>query len=250
VALGDSGHGGADQRAVARQLETVPFDFIIHLGDIGYDAGSRANLEDNFFKVYAHLLESVAVFPASGNHEYNSADAAPFREVFMLPENGGPEGLERWYSYDWGGVHLVVLDTERMGPVQAAWLDADLAANRLPWTVVYFHRPPFSSGHHGNNADVQRYFVPLFVQHRVPLVLTGHDHHYERTSPLDGVTYIVSGGGRRGTREVGRSSFTTFSLAVCHFVYLTISGDTLNGHAIDGVGQEFDSFAVTVPRAP
>jgi 3',5'-cyclic AMP phosphodiesterase CpdA len=249
VAFGDSGSGGADQQAVTSQLETVPFDFMIHLGDIGYDAGSRGNLEDYFFNAYADILETFAAFPASGNHEYNTEDAAPFREAFMLPENGGPGGIERWYSYDWGNVHFVVLDTERTGPVQAAWLDADLATNQLPWTIVYFHRPPFSSGEHGNDTNVQRYFVPLFVKHGVPLVLSGHDHDYERTSPIDGVVYVVSGGGGRGTRDVGRSPYTAFSLAVCHFVYLTISGDQLIGHAIDGVGQEFDSFAVTRGQA-
>ncbi|MEO5768300.1 MAG: metallophosphoesterase [Polyangia bacterium] len=250
VAVGDSGSGSADQSAVTDQMNTVPFDFFIHLGDIGYEAGSRANLEENFFKVYADYLETFPSFPASGNHEYNTEDAAPFREAFMLPENGGAEGRERWYSYDWGNVHLVVLDTERTGPLQAAWLDSDLSANQLPWTFVYFHKPPFSSGEHGNDGAVQRHFQPLFVKHGVPLVLSGHDHDYERTSSISGVTYVVSGGGGRGTRDVGRSSFTAFSLAVCHFVYVTISADVLTGHAIDGVGQEFDSFVVHRGPAP
>jgi acid phosphatase type 7 len=247
VAFGDSGSGSADQRAVASQLEMVPFDFMIHLGDIGYETGSRTDLEAYFFSVYADLLENFAVFPASGNHEYDTESAAPFREAFVLPENGGPEGLERWYSYDFGDVHFVVLDTERTGATQAAWLDVDLQANRLPWTIVYFHRPPFSSGEHGSDGSVQRYFVPLFVKYQVPLVLSGHDHDYERTKPLDGVTYVVSGGGGRGTRSVGRSSFTAFSLSVCNFVYVTVNGTELTLHAIDGVGQEFDSFAVTRP---
>jgi hypothetical protein len=245
VAFGDSGGGGADQRAVTAQLTTVPFDFMIHLGDIAYESGTRAQLESTFFQMYAGLLEHFAVFPVSGNHEYETEGAAPFREAFVLPENGAPAGIERWYSYDWGGVHLVALDSERTGAAQAAWLDADLAANRLPWTIVYIHRPPFSSGDHGSDGDVQRYFVPVLVKHRVALVLSGHDHHYERTTAQSGVTYVVSGGGGRGTRDVGRSSFTAFSESVCHFVFVTIEADRLTGHAIDGVGQEFDSFVVT-----
>ena len=55
----------------------------------------------------------------------------------MLPENGGHGGVERWYSYDWGDVHLVALDTDAAAATQAAWLEADLAANQLPWTIVY-----------------------------------------------------------------------------------------------------------------
>jgi len=182
------------------------------------------------------------VFPASGNHEYETEDALPFREAFALPENGGPAGIERWYSYDWGDVHFVVLDTERVGAEQAAWLDADLAANQRRWTIVYLHRPAFSSGDHGGDPGVQQWFVPLFVRHGVPLVLAGHDHHYERTNAIDGVTYVVTGGGGRGTRGVGRSDFTAFSEQVCNFVYVTVLGDELTLHAIDGTGQEFDSL--------
>jgi hypothetical protein len=244
VAIGDSGNGGADQRAVRDQMKTVPFDFMIHLGDLAYDNGTPLQLERFFFEVYADLLEDVPVFPASGNHEYETDGAAAFRDAFVLPENGGPAGLERWYAYDWGDVHFVVLDTERIGATQADWLEADLAANRLPWIIVYLHRPPFSSGEHGSNRDAQRFFVPVFTRHQVPLVLAGHDHDYERSKPIDGVTYVVSGGGGRGTRAVGRSSFTAFSEAVCHLLYVTVEGNELTLHAIDGVGQEFDSLSI------
>ena len=190
------------------------------------------------------------MFPASGNHEYGTEDAAPFREAFVLPENGAPDGVERWYSYDWGDVHLVALDSERVGAAQAAWLDADLDATRLPWTIVYFHRPPFSSGDHGSDDNVRRWFVPLFVKHHVPLVLTAHDHDYERTKPIDGVTYVVSGGGGRGTRAVGQSAFTAFAESVCHFVYVEVVDQTLTLHAIDGVGQEFDSVLLSRSQSP
>jgi hypothetical protein len=242
LAVGDSGDGGSDQRAVHQQMLTVPFDMAIHLGDIAYEEGTRQQLERAFFDVYADILETTALFPASGNHEYETDDAAPFREAFMLPENGGEAGRERWYSYDWGDVHFVALDSERIGEPQARWLDADLSANHLPWTIAYLHRPPFSSGLHGSNGEVQRLFVPVLVRHRVPLVLAGHDHDYERTRPIDGITYVVSGGGGRGTRGVGSSSFTAFSEAVCHFLYITVDGDELTLHAIDGVGDEFDSL--------
>ena len=247
VAFGDSGGGGSDQRAVLAQLATVPFDFLIHLGDVAYESGTRAQLDGAFFQMYADLLEDFAVFPASGNHEYETEGAAPFREAFVLPENGGPAGIERWYSFDWGDVHFAALDSERIGAAQAAWLDADLSASQRPWTIVYFHRPPFSSGDHGNDSNVQQYFVPILVSHHVPLVLSGHEHDYERTNPIDGVTYVISGGGGRGTRPVGHSSFTAFSAAVIHFVYVTVEGKQLTVHAIDGTGQEFDSLMLALP---
>jgi acid phosphatase type 7 len=244
LAYGDSGGAGTDQTTLRDQMATVPFDFMIHTGDIAYGGGTRASFEGRFFQVYADFLKYFPVFPASGNHEYDSTDAAPFREVFVLPENGGPEGIERWYSFDWGDVHFVALDTERTGPVQAAWLDADLAANQLPWTIVYGHKPPFSSGEHGNDGAFQTHFVPILEKHQVPLVLNGHDHDYERTKPQKGVTYVVTGGGGIGVRDVGVSSFTAFSVAVIHFVYVTVEGNELALHAIDGLGKEFDSLVL------
>jgi hypothetical protein len=157
------------------------------------------------------MLRSFPVFPVAGNHDYKTDDAGPFREVFALPENGGPEGTERWYSFDWGDVHFVAIDTERVGPKQAAWLDADLADNQLPWTVVFAHKSPYSSGSHGSDRNVREVFGPILEFHRVPLMLAGHDHNYERSEQINGVTYVVTGGGGRGTRAVGRSEFTAFS---------------------------------------
>jgi hypothetical protein len=245
VAFGDSGTGSADQLAAYDQMRTVPFDFLIHTGDIGYGSGTASELQRYFFDVYADALEDFAAFPTSGNHEYNSADAKPFRQAFDLPTNGGQDGAERWYSFDWGDAHFVALDTERTGAVQAAWLEADLAANQRPWTIVYGHRPPYSSGEHGNDGGFQRYFIPLLEKYKVPLVLSGHDHDYERTKVMNGVTYVVTGGGGAGTRDMGASSFTAFGDAVINIVYVTIEGPTLTLHAIDGMGTEFDSLAIT-----
>jgi hypothetical protein len=247
LAFGDSGSATHDQATLLEQMRTVDFDLMIHTGDIAYQSGTRAELQRNFFDVYADLLADRPMFPASGNHDYETEDAAPFREAFRLPTNGGPDGLERWYSFDWGDVHFVALDTELIGDVQAAWLDADLTANTLPWTVVYAHRPPFSSGSHGSDGNFRTYFLPILEKHQVPLVLSGHDHHYERTTPQNGVVYVLTGGGGRGVREVGWSNFTAFDTAVIHFVYVTVEGGQLALHAIDGLGQEFDSLVLTRP---
>ena len=182
VALGDSGEGGSDQQAVYDQMLKVPFDLVLHTGDIAYDSGTREQFESVFFDMYADMLERFPVFPASGNHEYETEDAAPFREAFALPENGGPGGIERWYSYDWGDVHFVVLDTERTGrrtgglAGRGSGSESPALDHRLPAPASLLIRRP------RRDPDVQKWFVPLFVKHRVPLVLAGHDHHYERTN--------------------------------------------------------------------
>jgi predicted MPP superfamily phosphohydrolase len=247
VVFGDSG-GGPQQSAVREQIETVAFDLLLHVGDIAYGQGTLGQLESQFFDEYADILRHVPAFPTSGNHDYTTDRGAPFRQVFALPDNGTGTGSERWYSFDWGLVHFVALDTERIDATQTEWLDRDLGANQLPWTVVYLHRPPYSSGDHGSSTAVREAFVPLFERYGVDIVFAGHDHDYERTEPLQGVTYIVTGGGGRSTRAVGRSSFTAYSEDVLHFVYAEVDDDTMMLHAIDAVGREFDSLRLERPR--
>jgi predicted phosphodiesterase len=244
VVFGDSGSGSQLQDAVRNQLNTVRFDLMLHTGDIVYGGGTVALYDSNFFDKYAGLLGSVPAFPISGNHDYETAAAGSYRQVFALPENGGSAGLERWYSFDWGDVHFVALDTEQLGEPQTAWLAQDLAQNELPWTIVYLHRPPFSSGHHGSSRQVREAFSSLFEQHGVQVVFAGHEHSYERTRLINGVTYVVTGGGGYGTRSVGRSAFTAYSEGVLHFVHAELQGDALLLHAIDAGGREFDSASI------
>jgi predicted phosphohydrolase len=245
VVFGDSGTGGEGQLAIRDLLGLVRFELMLHTGDIAYEGGSLPDLERTFFEVYQDYLRNVPAFPVSGNHDYRTAAAAAFRQAFALPDNGGELGLERWYSFDFGDVHFVALDTEWELQQQAEWLDVDLSQNQLPWTIVYLHRPPFSSGYHGGSLAVRDAFVPLFEHHHVQLVLAGHDHDYERTLPIQGVTYVVTGGGGRSTRPVGTSDFTAFSEEALHFVQGTLDGDALTLRAIDATGQQIDSVTLT-----
>ncbi len=244
LAFGDSGGGGADQYALLDQMQTVPFELMIHTGDLAYDSGSLAQIESTVFGVYGELFRHIPFYPAPGNHDYETLQGAPFRDVFALPDNGEGTGTEEWYSYDWGPVHFAALDTERPYGPQAAWLDRDLAKTTLPWKIVYLHRPPYSSGEHGSDTALRSALAPVLTKYGVQLVLAGHDHDYERTMPQDGVTYVVTGGGGRGTRPVGSSSFTAFATDVIHDVYFEVERDTLTLHALDAEGTEFDSVVV------
>ena len=248
VVVGDMGSGSSDQYAVRDQITTVPFDLMLTVGDNAYEDGTLAQFEQNFFGVYRDIFRWVSVFPTPGNHDYHTDGGAPYRQVFALPENGGPEGLERWYSFDWGDVHFVALDTNSLGPAQLEWLEADLSANELPWVIAYGHHPPYSSGRHGSDLATREALAPIFQRHRVPVFLAGHEHDYERTVPIDGTTYVVTGGGGQGTRETGSSEFTAHSDEVLHFVWGRVAGDLLELHAIDANGEEFDSVAIT--RSP
>ncbi len=242
LAFGDSGGGGADQYALLEQMYTVPYDLMIHTGDVAYDDGTIQQYEDNVFGVYGDIFKNIPFFPASGNHDYKTMNGAPFREVFNLPGTAG----EKWYSYDWGRVHFVALDTEADYATQAKWLDEDLAATALPWKIVYMHKPPYSSGQHGSDLALRSKLAPVLQKHGVQLVLSGHDHNYERIIPQKGVAYVVTGGGGIGTVPVGTSDFTAFSEDVIHFLYAEVFQDELVMHAIDANGREFDS--AVIPR--
>jgi len=238
LAFGDSGGGGADQSALRDQMYEFPFELMIHTGDLAYEDGTIGQLEDTVFGVYNELFKNLPFFPASGNHDYNTNRGAPFRQVFALPNE------ERWYSYDWGRIHFVALDTEEDYATQMAWLEQDLATTDQPWKIVYLHRPPYSSGEHGSDTGLRAKLAPVLERHGVQLVLAGHDHDYERMIPQNGVAYVVTGGGGRGTRNVGSSSFTAFATAVVHFVIVEVGMEELTLHAIDATGVEFDSMVV------
>lgn len=250
LALGDMGWRSSDQEAVEKQMELTRFDLVLMAGDIGYPSGRLRDYEENVFPTYAALMASAPFFPASGNHDYMTEDGAPFRQVFALPENGGREGRERWYSVDWGLLHLVVLDSEKLGAPQEAWLEADLqAAAAAPWTIALFHRAPFSSGELGDDAGSKAHLVPILTRHRVPLVITGHEHDYERRDPVDGVTYLVTGGGGRGTRRItSRAAGSAFAEQVAHVVYLEVGEGDIRLWAIDATGQTFDTARITRRR--
>jgi hypothetical protein len=242
--MGDLGTDTADQNALLGQLVGVPSQAVLITGDVGYPNGTLSNFEDYFFDVYRPMLAQIPFFPIAGNHEYHTADGEPFRQVFSLPDNGTSVGRERWYSVDWGDVHIAALDTEVVGDEQAGWLDADLAATDARWKLVMLHKPPFSSGAHGDDSAVKEALVPIFARRGVHLVLAGHEHNYERMHPIDGVTYVITGGGGRGTRSVGTGEHTAFSLDVIHFVAIEADATSLRGWAIDATGVVFDTFEI------
>ena len=240
LVFGDSGGGGSDQTALRDQMFRFPYDLIVHTGDLAYEDGTIEQFEANVFAPYAQLFKNLAFFPAVGNHEYGTRDGAPFREVFALPGDRD----DKKYSFDWGRIHFAAIDTEADFAEETAWLDADLARTEQPWKVVYLHHPPYSSGHHGSDVELRERLAPVVEKHGVQLVLAGHDHHFERMLPQNGVTYVVTGGGGKGTYDAGTSGFTAFRESVIHFVTVEVGAEEMILRAIDGTGVMFDSVAI------
>jgi len=244
VLIGDSG-GGEHQSAVRAQLYALPADLVLHAGDLAYFEATLDRLEERYFGAYEALLRSVPVFPVLGDHDVRASGGAPWRSVFDLPGDGQRRGH---YSFDWGPIHVAALNTSGDLAAQARWLEADLAASDAPWTIVLGHRPAYSSGWHGPDRGVRRHLLPVMEAAGVDLYLAGHDHDYERTVPIEGVTHVVSGGGGHSSRPVGAGSWTAASDSVLHVVHLRVTRDRIELTAVDAAGDVFDRHVLRADR--
>jgi hypothetical protein len=186
--------------ATARLLAAHPTATIAVLGDVAYQHGSAADFEQCFAPSWGRFRARMR--PATGNHDHATPEAAGYAAYFG--GRGGPAGSYR-YSYGLGAWHVVVLDSDcwRVGGCavddpQARWMRADLRRHRARCTLAYWHRPPFSSGRYGDPADTER-VRPLWrvaVEEGVDVVLTAHEHSYERHAPMDANGKPDAGGTR------------------------------------------------------
>jgi 3',5'-cyclic AMP phosphodiesterase CpdA len=200
AAYGDVRGGHVTHAALVEAMRAEAPDLVLATGDLvlrGSDDGDW----QRFFAVTRPLLSSVPYYPAIGNHDLGRATGSGrfATEQFALPPPppDRPAG-GNWYSFDVAGVHFVALDSNAYElPEQLTWLDADLvvATARAPRAIVAFtHDGPYSRGSHGGNDLAARLYAPILAKHKVDLLLSGHDHLYQR-GRVDGLDYVVTGGG-------------------------------------------------------
>jgi len=155
-------------------------------GDLAYPDGTTAQFRDCYGPTWGRWL--LRTSPAPGNHEYNSAGAAPYYAYFG--SRAGTPG-RGWYAYDLGSWRIYSLNSNctivgcGATSAQVTWLKADLAAHPRACVAAVWHHPRFSSGAHGNNPSVARLWTTL-EEAGAELALTGHDHDYERFAPQTG----------------------------------------------------------------
>jgi predicted phosphodiesterase len=246
--IGDSGTGSRDQYAVADRMVALDPQFVLHTGDVIYPDGQASGYDPFFFQPYQALARRAPIFSTLGNHDYHTQNGRPYLDAFYLPHNN-PANTERYYSFDWGNAHFTALDFNT-GPdtAQLAWLQNDLASTDKSWKFVFYHQAIYSSGPHGYESWVEakrQLLAPIFEQHHVDIVFNGHDHDYERTQLINGVLYIVSGGGGGSLYQVNPQSFSTYAESTYHTVFVTVDGCILNLQAVNPDGTVFDSTTLT-----
>ncbi len=267
LAFGDSGNGSAEQRRLADRFMDNDYDLFLHLGDMAYDSGTFPEFEQNVFGVYRRMLHRVPTWPTIGNHEDKTERARPYLDVYSLPEMALRESdQERYYSFDYGDVHFVSIDSNDGTLIPIAldrsgadddmldWLAQDLAASDAPWKIAFFHHPPYSSSSRSPNLGVRSTVVPILEEGGVDLVLAGHNHHYERTFPIlqgclaqrddSAITYIIAGAGGAGpSGDISPQWWHVASNDRLHsYVELDIHGCVAEVRAIAIDGTLIDSF--------
>lgn len=205
--LGDSGTADGNAQAVRNAYfnftGTTPTNLWLMLGDNAYDSGTDSEYQAAVFNMYPTMLRQSVLWPAIGNHDTAQSStppaSLPYFAMFTLPANaeagGMASGTEKYYSFDYGNIHFICLDSmtsdrSSTGPM-ATWLRADLASSTRQWTIAFWHHPPYSKGSHNSDTEsiliqMRQTFLPILEDAGVDLVLTGHSHSYERSFLIDG----------------------------------------------------------------
>lgn len=187
-------------------------EFFTNMGDL-VDNGEQYWQWTSWLDGVEGMSDKIAAAPVMGNHEaytldWQMTEPHTYLNLFTLPDNG-VQGLNgHFYSYDYGNVHFVVLDTQLdelkeftpdLYEQEVRWLKQDLAATQKKWKIAMMHRHVFNFRLDGSLTEPGDVFMPLFEQYGVDAVFSGHIHAYRRTWPLkegrtgQGPVYISTG---------------------------------------------------------
>jgi 3',5'-cyclic AMP phosphodiesterase CpdA len=252
AAIGDAGRGDEPQYDVSAQMqafrEVFPYDFVVMLGDNVYDGGTPDDYRRKFELPYKPLLDAGVKFYATlGNHDSTNQ---PMYPPFHM--NG-----QRYYTFKADrsllarltdtDVQFFMIDTETLDQTEQAWIDREMGTSGATWKIPIFHRPIYTSGRYSTPARLFRHVLePIFLRHGVKVVLSGHEHFYERTTPQNGITYFISGGaGSLRYGDIRPSPLLAKGFDTdYHFMLFEVTADAVYYQAIARTGHSIDSGRV------
>jgi 3',5'-cyclic AMP phosphodiesterase CpdA len=250
--LGDFGTGEKRQYALAKTMADVharfPFELVVLVGDNIYGSDRPQDYKRKFEEPYKPLLDAgVKFYGALGNHD---AREQRFYKLF---------NMDGKLYYDFKApkedVRFIAIESTYMEPEQQAWLEKTLSGSREDWKIIFQHHPLYSSGKtHGSDERLRTVMEPLLIKYGVSLVLTGHDHLYERSKPQHGITHFVAGSGgklRPGDYRPNQPFSARLVDSTNVFVAIELKGDQLIFNSIATDGSVVDSGVLTrVKPAP
>jgi hypothetical protein len=270
VFYGDSRSVPTEHQKIVKQVLAKTPEMVFESGDIvpvgNYGAASglfAGGYLGEFFPTAKDLVATTPFMAAPGNHDASSTLASNYGLVFPMPRNAG-DPWKSYYAFPCGNSMFVSLDSNMpTDATQLQFIKTTLAAATADANIanvfVWFHHSPYSVGSgHGDDANVQAQWVPLFeaAGSKVKMVFTGHDHIYAHmkhgSSPI---AYVVSGGAGADLYDINRASAgtTVKSVKAYNFVVVHIAGAALSVAAYDDAGLPLDSFmlgTVTPPPPP
>jgi len=270
VAGGDGADGSSNSTNVTNLITTLNPDMFLYLGDV-YNKGTYTEFinwygnEQNFFGKFKSITN-----PVVGNHEYEMGVAPGYFDYW--------DNIPEYYSYDAGGWHFIALNSNYSvvpvspGSQQYQWLESDLNSNSNKCTIVYFHHPIFNIGPPSSTTELMSMWN-LMVQSGVEIVLTGHDHTYQRWSPLgingqsdqNGIVEFVAGASGHGIQTISKTdssvafysdanpgTFGVLALALnstgANFSYINTAGEIIDSGVIPCSSTNQDIQAPTIPE--
>jgi hypothetical protein len=246
LAFGDAGSGDATQAQVAATMATWAsthrVDALLEAGDVVYPDGSPSKFASTIDQPYASLLATDPLWVALGNHDVMTNDGNDLLAHLGLPGHT----YEKVLSRDGVSVQILVLDSNDVSAAQTAWLTTRLETGSYRWRIVMFHHPVWSCSNHGSTRAVIDSWLPTIESHHVDLVLTGHDHNYQRFSDAS-TTFIVTGGGGMPAYPIGTCTGTPTLLASAqrhHFLGIEATASALSITAVARTGETLDHVVI------
>ncbi|WP_051114923.1 DUF7594 domain-containing protein [Actinokineospora enzanensis] len=209
VGAGDISDSGSGDTATAALLDNIQ-GTVFTTGDNVYNSGTTSEFNTYYNPTWGR--HKARTRPSPGNHDYETSGASGYYGYFGA--QAGPSG-QGYYSYDLGNWHVVSLNSEiskSVGSPQETWLRQDLAASSKPCTLAYWHKPRFTSGsNHAPDAGAGP-LVQALYDYNAEVIVTGHNHQYERFAPMNpsgaadsarGIRHFVAGMGGAGFYSFG-----------------------------------------------
>ena len=249
-AYGDCRTYPADHDQVAEAIINAsitnpsPHSLIISTGDLVSDGNIEDDWDDEFFaSSYQNIrttLANMSFQSCMGNHE---GFGKLFKKYFPYPFE-----TDRYWSFDYGPVHFVVIDQYvdyASGSAQHSWIESDLASTTKPWKFICLHEPGWSAGgNHENNTTVQSDIQPLCEQYGVSIVFAGHNHYYARAE-VNSIQHVTTGGGGAPlyVPNPGYPNVVTATSAH-HYCDIKIDSDSLYFASVSTSGDTLDEFTL------